>query len=65
MSISNKVFVIRGSTESGDDWMFLSKKGLSDEEIVKVIKTNPWLSEEYEAGCIQSWTTGWEEVLDG
>ena len=64
MSISGlRVWVVNGTTESGDDWMVVFEKRPTDEDIELYIKSSDWLREEWEAECIQGWSVSEEEVL--
>lgn len=49
-------YIVNGLTESGDDWYLLFSNPPSQADILLAIEDDPWLFEEYEAGCIQGWT---------
>ena len=57
------VYVVSGRTESGDDWCLVFKKEPTDEMIKEAISKDPWLSEEWEAECIQGWDISLEKVI--
>lgn len=49
------VYLVYGTTESGDDWNVIFANPPTDEDIQKYIDGNAWLHEEDEAGCITGW----------
>lgn len=59
-----RVWVVRGMTESGDDWCLVFRSEPSPEKIAKTISNDEWLSSEYELGCIQGWSVEELEVLE-
>ena len=59
-----EVWVTFGTTESGDDWTLVFSRRPNDRDIKAAFEANPWLKEEYDAECIQGWTTVKETVID-
>lgn len=57
------VWVVTGSTESGDDWRMVFAQKPTDERIIAECMADPWLRDEYEAECIQGWHVNEEPVL--
>ena len=51
----NKVWIVYGKTESGDDWRMVFWNKPSEDRILLEIEQDDWLREEYEAECIQGW----------
>ncbi|MCC5780555.1 hypothetical protein H7H48_15950 [Nitratireductor sp. B36] len=61
--MSKTVWVVYGTTESGDDWMFVLDSKPSDKDIKERIEATDWIREEWDAGCIQGWTVDEHEVV--
>lgn len=59
-----RVYVVAGTTESGDEWSMVFGHSPTAEEIIEAIDRDPWLSEEREAGCIQGWIVDEHEVIE-
>lgn len=59
-----KVWIVYGMTESGDDWNMIFKNEPTRDQILLEIESDEWLSEEYEAECIQGWKTVEERVIE-
>lgn len=60
----NKIWVVYGTTESGDDWRMVFKNRPTEDQILLEIESDDWLREEYEAECIQGWRIEQESVVD-
>lgn len=58
------VWVVSGTTESGDDWVLLFNSRPSNDIIEKCIMADDWLREEWEADCIQGWCVIEQKVLE-
>lgn len=58
------VWLVYGTTESGDDWQMIFKNKPTEERILSEINSDDWLREEYEAECIQGWRVEEESVID-
>lgn len=56
------VWVVYGTTESGDDWRFVFASNPSKDDILSAIKGDDWLREEWDAECIQGWCKEKSEV---
>jgi hypothetical protein len=50
-----QIWMVNGSTESGDDWSMAFAYEPEKSDIIEQIMADPWLKEEYEAECIQGW----------
>jgi hypothetical protein len=59
------VWIVSGTTESGDDWQLAFDTEPSEARIIEVLMATPGLQEEYEAECIQGWSVNKEAVLSG
>jgi hypothetical protein len=59
-----KVWLVSGTTESGDDWFLVFKNEPTTFDIERQIRSDNWLREEYEADCIQGWNVTLERVID-
>lgn len=49
------IWLVYGTTESGDDWQLGFRNEPTDDQIHLAIENDDWLREEYEAECIQGW----------
>ncbi len=63
-SFKDKVWIVTGTTESGDDWRLVFKNQPSDDDIVNQLRADPWLLEEFEAECINGWDINEETIID-
>jgi hypothetical protein len=58
------VWVVYGTTESGDDWRIIFRSKPSEEDLKSAIMEDDWLREEWDAECIQGWVICEETVRE-